>query len=258
MTKQQYIVLFSGISLFLVLYLGFDTQTKNQKSAIQSRQRTLERMDIGNLLNDAKDELSIVQGDEIAIYEQQLQNSDEGSKVEIWKKLSGLWYDFKQPAIAGYYAKLIAEQINDDESWAISGSTYVICTKMEEAVNLKSYCFENAVQSFENALSLNPDDLNSRLNLSMLYANNPPKENPMKGIQMLLALNKEYPDHLPTLLNLVKLGMQTGQFEKAANRLDRIFELDPENLEAACLAAEVFHQIGNNEKADLYSAKCKN
>jgi uncharacterized protein HemY len=91
----------------------------------------------------------------------------------------------------------------------------------------------------------------------LIYAENPPQDNPMKGILMLLDLNKKFPENVGVLVNLGRLGLKTAQFEKAAQRLEKVIVLEPDNRSANCLLIEAYEGLGQKEKVLFYQNKCE-
>jgi cytochrome c-type biogenesis protein CcmH/NrfG len=87
-------------------------------------------------------------------------------------------------------------------------------------VSVKAFCNQRAVQAFENAISLNPDNASHRLNLALTYTEMPPEDNPMKGILLLRELQEQYPENTQVLNALGRLAIQTGQYARAVERLD--------------------------------------
>ena len=79
----------------------------------------------------------------------------------------------------------------------------------------------------------------------------------MKGIIMLMDLNKQHPEHVGILTNLGRLGLKTSQFEKAAQRLEKALEIEPNNLTANCLIVKAYEGLGNEEKAKAFQKKCE-
>ncbi len=74
-------------------------------------------------------------------------------------------------------------------------------------------------------------------------------ENPMEGVMMLRAILEEDPDHLQATYALGMLSMQSGQFELAVKRFDRVLEIDPNQVEAYRLKGEAYEAMGQAENA---------
>jgi cytochrome c-type biogenesis protein CcmH/NrfG len=109
---------------------------------------------------------------------------------------------------------------------------------IEKEEKVIEFCANRAIQAFENAISLDPSDITNKVNLAVCYAERPPQNNPMKGILMLIDLNKKHPENVPTLSTLGRLGIQTGQFEKAVARLELALQIEPKNIKVNCLLAQ--------------------
>lgn len=258
MNKLQLGIIFSAIALFLILYFGCETKPSNYEEVTQRRTLSAESTNINSLLVGAKKTLQSSQLDVVNAMEQQLETASiDTVKIEILKSLSRKWYELERPDISGHYALKIADMVNTEAAWSISGTTYSICVQRVNEEKIKKYCTEKAVQSFENAISINPENPQHQLNLSLIYAENPPQDNPMKGILMLLDLNKKYPENVSILTNLGRLGLKTGQFEKAAQRFEKVISLNPENRSANCLIVEAYEGLQQTEKAAFYRKKCE-
>ena len=257
MTKLQIMVVSSTILLFLGMYFGLDTKPKEQKAIERSREIAAESTDINALLNDAKSQLSSEKSTLILSIEAKLDEAQiDSARVEVLKELSSNWYKLERVDIAGFYAESIAELKNDEESWSIAGTTYAIGTQRAKEEKVKKFCFGRAVKAFENAISINPSNSTHKVNLAVCYAENPLPENPMKGILMLRDLIEKEPENVLVLTTLGRFAIQTGQYEKAIERLQQAISLEPENNKANCMLAEAFRGKGDKQQAANYATKC--
>jgi len=80
-------------------------------------------------------------------------------------------------------------------------------------------------------------------------------EQPMKGIQMLLALIKEEPANTDVMFHLGRLAIQTGQFEKAEERLKAAEKLNPKDARIICALADLYERTANKE-GENYREAC--
>ena len=257
MTRLQLTVIGSAVLFFLVLYFGCDTKPKEQQALEKSRALAAKSTDINNLLGEAKDELSTDAANAILSLEKQMEDMvGDTAKLPIKEQLSGLWFDIGYPAISGFYAQQIAETLNTGDSWSIAGTTYTICIQRTEVEKVKQFCSSRAVQAFENAISLAPENINHKVNLALCYTEAPPQDNPMKGILMLVELNKAEPDNVIVLNTLARLAIRTGQFGRAVERLESALRIEPENIKSVCLMAQAQEGLGETEQAALYAQKC--
>lgn len=259
MSKAQWISIAVSIGLIALLYFAFDTKPKEQKEIERSRAFVVESTDIQVLLKEAKEELGLGSIGEILQLEGDLEGTtSETDKVELYKSLSGEWFNRGKYAIAGYYAQQVAEIEQTEESWSIAGTTYTIGLQRSKEEKTRSFSINRAVQAFENAISINPDNVAHQVNLALVYVEQPPEDNPMKGIQMLLQLNQEQPENVLVLVNLGRLAIQTRQYDRAEARLLKALEIEPQNNSAICLLAAVYEEMGNAAKAAEYQQRCTN
>lgn len=259
MTKQQYLAIVSAIGLFLLLYFGCETKTPEQRQTEQARAFTTESTDVGVLLRDAHQALSPAQENVAATLEQQLASlpPDDTSRVSVLKQLSGRWYEWGEPALAGYYAQLVAELVADEEAWSIAGSTFAICVQREEDQRVKDFCTQRAIGAFQNAISLDPANVANQVNMALTYTDNPPQDNPMKGILLLRDLQEKYPDNVLVLNTLAGLALRTGQYQRAVERLEQALQIQPDQTNTLCLLAQAYAGLGNQAKADDFASRCR-
>jgi uncharacterized protein HemY len=258
LNKAQYLTLFAALLLFLGLYLGFSTTPSSQKIVERSRSIQVERTSFERLLEDAKAHLNAGQLAEVGNLEKQLNEATlDADRIAILKKLSGWWYAQGQIPVAGGVAEQVAELENTDTAWSVTGATFYHALVGEQNPALREFCGARALKAFESAISLNPNFVEHRVNLALVYAENPPKDNPMKAVLLLRDLEKEYPENPAVYNALGRLAIKTGQWERAIQRLEKAWLLDPENPNTPCLLARAYEAAGNSNKAAEFAARCQ-
>lgn len=234
------------MALFLILYFGFDTKPPKQKAIEKSRALSIERINIQDYIRETKSALPPNAAAAIAALEIQVEQALADSlRVPSLQQLSGRWYELRQPAIAGYYAEQVAELDGSESAWSITGTTFTLCAQQSKDPEMREFCANRGILAYENAISMNPEEPAHRINLALLYTEVPPEDNPMQGILMLRELNETYPENVPVLIQLGRLGIQTGQYERAAERLEQALSIDPTNRNAACFLIQAYEQMGN-------------
>lgn len=259
MSKLQIAVLSAALGLFLLLYFTCETKPPSQKAIEKSRAFTIERTDVSSLLEEAKSRLSTQGMADILTLEGTLDEAERDTMLlsTAYKSISSKWYALGEPAIAGYYAEEVANLEETGQAWGIAGTTYVLCTQQGETEKERQFCADRAVKAFENAISLAPDELSHRINLALIFTDFPPSDNPMKGILMLRELDGQYPENPSVLYQLGRLAVQTGQWERAIERLDKVVEFTPENRNAWCLLAKANQETGNQDRASFCQIQCQ-
>ena len=222
------------------------------------RRGPLEATGLESLIRAARAELTPAQMATLSTLDERLESQEDPERrLDLLEQLAGEWYRAGQPAVSGIYARQIAEQTESDDAWGIAGTTFTLCTR-QEGLNDKTrqFCASQAEQAYQAAISLRPRNVDHRINLALTYVENPGQEGPMKGILQLRELAEDFPEEPAVFLTLARLAMQTGQRERAAERLGRAAELAPDNPDAVCPLAKVLEELGRSEESSIFAARC--
>ncbi|GAB4494407.1 MAG: hypothetical protein OHK0019_20600 [Saprospiraceae bacterium] len=259
MNKTQYLAVLGALALFAGLYFGFDTKTDKQKKVERSRLLQGQSTSLETLLADAKAHLDASQSAQVTEQEEQLgKATTDAERAAILKRLSGIWYEFGQIPIAGSFAEQVAELENADSSWSVAGATFFNGLVSSQDPVVRKYCADHAIKAFESAISLNPAKVEHRVNLALVYSENPPPDNPMQAVLMLRELESKHPDN-PSVFNaLGRLAIKTGQWQRAIERLEKAWSLDKNNPNTPCLLAKAYEEAGNLTKSNEFAVICKN
>jgi tetratricopeptide (TPR) repeat protein len=256
MIKKHHFILGIGVVLVLVLYFGFSIRSTKSKVQEKSRSLVAEVMSGDNLIREAKDGLDKSQLEVLVSMEQRLSNQPADS-VSVLKEMASFWYKAGNAAASGVMAEKIATTMTTAESWSICGTTYVLCLTQQSDERIRQFCASKSRAAFENAISLEPENTDHRINLAISFVESPPQDNPMKGVLMLRELNEANPENVNVLYHLAKLALKTGQVERAITRVEEGLALEPDNTGLNCLAVEVYELAGNTEKAGNAREKCE-
>jgi tetratricopeptide (TPR) repeat protein len=257
LNKSQYIIIGAAIIAFFVMYFGCETKPKNVKDLEKSRSLNMQVTSIQNIILEARKSLK---PDQISVIEriQSELDRDTANKIETLEMLSSKWYELGFPVISGHYAEEIATKKNTEEAWSIAGTTYSLGLKSVKSEKEKDFSREKAILSFEKAISLNPSNVNHRINTAICYVEHPPKDNVMAGIMMLRDLNTKYPENVNVLNQLARLALKTNQIDRAFERLNQAIKLEDKNKTTICLLAEAYEAKGDIANAELYKKQCLN
>jgi len=257
MSKAQLITILAAVALFAGLYFGLDTKPDKQKVIERSRSIQGESTSFETLLDDAKAHLDAEQSAQVAELERKIKAStDEAERIQLFKNLSGLWYRIGQIPVAGGIAERVAEMENTDAAWSVAGATFFNGLQAAQDQVIRQYCAGRAVKAFESAASLTPETVEHRVNLALVWAENPPPDNPMQAVLMLRDLESKYPEN-PSVYNaLGRLAIKTGQWQRAIERLEKAISLDNNNPNTPCLLAQAYEGVGNTEKATEFAKRC--
>lgn len=256
--KAQIGALLAAAALFLGLYFGFDTRPGKNKVIDRSRAIQGEQISLESIVEKAKASLAPDKTQSLGALEQQLAAAEsENQKAITLKKISAFWFNTGQVPVAGGYAEEVAEIENADSSWSVAGALFYNGLVNEKDPAIRDFCASHAVKSFESAVSLAPEKVEHQVNLALVWAENPPPDNPMKAVLMLRDLEQKHPDN-PSVYNaLGRLAIKTGQWQRAIERLEKSWSLNKKNPNTPCLLAKAYEGAGNTEKSTEFAALCK-
>ncbi len=258
MKKPQYFALLAAAVLFLGLYLGFDTKPSGQQTVEKSRAIQGEATSFESLLADAREHLGESEKAAAAELDKQYDAAaTDSERIEVLKKLSGFWYRTGNRAVAGGFAERVADLEQTDAAWSIAGATYFQALQASDNPVLRQYCAGRAVKAFESAASLNSDEPEHRVNIALVYAEQPSADNPMQAVMLLRDLEAKYPNEPAVYNALGRLAIKTGQWERALQRLEKAYELDPANPNTPCLLAKAYEGAGMADKAETFAVLCQ-
>ena len=257
LSLTQKLSLLASVVLVIVLYFGCERKSPEIRGVEKSRSGQLEATGVQNLIKDARSQINSEQSLLLEELNKSLNATEnEAEKAEILKKISSRWFEFGFPAIAGHYAEEVAKYLDDEESWAIAGTTYAIALNRSDDEKVKSLSFKRAVNAFEHALSINPGNISHKVNIAVCYTDFPPSDNPMQGILMLRELNDQHPENISVLNQLARLAIRTNQIDRAKERLEQALTIDPANKTSNCMMADLL--ASQNEDNSKYLKYCNN
>lgn len=257
MTKFQLSVLSFSVLFFCFMYFGLNKKPKKYSEIERVRSQKAESTNVSSILIDARKKLTVEQSTILHSLESILKEVEsDSSRVEVLKKISSNWYKNGRADLSGVYAEQIAEIENTEATWSITGTSYLIAVQSAKEKKIKDFCSARAIKAFENVISLNPTNVDYRINLALCFVENPLANTPMKGILMLRELIEKYPENVSVINTLARLAIQTNQFERAISRLEKAISIEKQNLETNCLLSQAYSAIGNTTKAEAYKELC--
>lgn len=256
--KEQTFLILGAVILLAVLFFGFDNKPTTHKALEKSRALNTREFDIPTLRPEARKNLKEEEIEYLDALEAQIKHvGPDSDKLNILKELSGYWFKLQNPIMAGLYAREVADKENTGSAWAITGTTFASGLKKEDMdEKQKRFARDQALEAFENAISLEPDVIDHRINQALCYIEAPKQDEPMKGIQMLAGLATKYPESPAPPFHLARLAVQTGQYERALTRIEQAMKLDPAEPKIACLAIDIYSALQKKAEAEKLTDIC--
>lgn len=176
-------------------------------------------------------------------------------KEDLQRQLAKQWDDVNQPAPAAFYYLELARKQNRFDDWLNAGNRFNDAYRATQDSTTQSAMVLNAVEAFQNATKLKPDNLDAKSGLGVADVNGG-APSPMTGIGLLLEVVSKDPNNWNANLNLGMFAMKSGQYDKAINRFKTLIAQKQE-VEPYFYLAESYKQLGMKKEAiDAYE-KCK-
>ncbi|MEO5569813.1 MAG: tetratricopeptide repeat protein, partial [Bacteroidia bacterium] len=167
--------------------------------------------------------------------------------LSLYDSLAGIWDQKKIFALSAYYYEQKATKDKTEKSYISASFRFFDAYKNASDSSLKINMVDKAITNYTKVLELNPDNLDAKTDLAILYAEATP--DPMKGIMMLREVIATNPNHENAQLNLGFLSVKSSQYEKALERFDKVLEINPKHIDAYLLKAQVYVQMNEKQKA---------
>ncbi len=174
-------------------------------------------------------------------------NNPDAESLTYYDSIALLWDERKMYSLSAYWYEKKAEQDNSESSFLNAAYRYFDAIRQAVDTNVRSLLIQKAIDAYTRVITLNPQNLNARTDLGILYAEN--SDNPMKGINLLLEVIKEDPGHEMAQLNLGLLSVKSGQLDKALERFDKVLAINPSRIEVHLYKAHVYMQKNKNRLA---------
>jgi tetratricopeptide (TPR) repeat protein len=155
---------------------------------------------------------------------------------------------------AAWFAERATTFFKTDESLLKAGNafyeayTYAIDPKKQEAWAVKARGYYTSV------LEKNPKDLVVKTKMAMTYLSSP---SPMQGIKMLREVLAEDPKNELALYDMGMLSVQSGQYAKAAEWLEKLVNVNDRHLQGQLLLGVAYLNLGQKDKARQQFEKVK-
>jgi tetratricopeptide (TPR) repeat protein len=245
--KQITLILVTLVLVSVLFYLGYKSpvakSTETASAAIRNE------FNFGNYLDQSRKAIPATVRAHVLLLEQQ--QSDQVNLVS----LSRIWDSVGYPLISAHYAMEVAEVQPDEQNWQQAGAKFYRAAEASTDSAMQMMAASNAKKAFEKVLAINPDNLDAKNALGILYiqVNN----DVMKGVALLKEIVAKDSNNLQAIFTLGMLSIQSGQLDKAEQRFRKLISLQPFNAEYYYYLAEVYAKTGRKENAIKAYETCK-
>lgn len=151
---------------------------------------------------------------------------------------------------AAYLHLKKAKLQNTAFSWAQASESVFKAASMEADSLLRGFLMQETQVAADEALTLDENQGEASLYKGLALTDN--AETRMNGVPFLLKVVRANPNHLLANYTLGMLGIESGQYDKALTRFEKLISLQPSNPEYSYYAGQCASLSGDKEKAKKY------
>lgn len=250
--NKQFILAGSGLALVILLFLFGRTA---EKKSVLPVLEVAKSFNINKLIDSVKRKLTPSQ----AIYVSKLENGISRGDVlsqqtAAYTSLANFWKD--SIGVFEPYAFYIIEGAkldNSEKNLTFAARLMLDNLRHEQDEAKLNWQTSEAIQLFERALKLNPDNDDLKIGIGSAYVYGKGRsgnaEATMKGIQQLLSVVRKDSGNMKAQMVLGVGGLISGQYDKALERFKKIVLAEPGNLEAVAYLADTYAAKGEKDQA---------
>lgn len=170
---------------------------------------------------------------------------------ESYRLLAAFWKDsVPNPVLHYHYAAQLAELDNSEKSLTFAAHSILAYLPYAHNQQEQVWLANKGKQLFDKALAMNPANDSSVVGAGgcVMYGAGT-EGGPMAGITSVRQVAERDSTNLFAQYMLGIGGMISGQFDKAAQRFEKVVKAQPDNIEVMFKLAEAYEQAGNMEQA---------
>jgi tetratricopeptide (TPR) repeat protein len=259
MKRQQIWVAGTGVLILLVLYFFGNTVPPHKKpdAAAGGASGVAGHKSIGlqDILPELEAHLTPAQLSYVNRLQQSVVRGDvKAQQLNADRQLARFWKDSVTDGflLYAYYTGEAAKLENSEKSLTFAARKFLDGLQVQESTQLKGWMATEAKELFEKALSINGADDSAKVGLGASYIFGAQAGDPtevMQGIQQILEVARRDSTNMYAQFMLGVGGIESGQYDRAIERLTTVIRHEPRNVEAILLLAEADQQKGDKAGA---------
>ncbi|MFI5128857.1 MAG: tetratricopeptide repeat protein [Chitinophagales bacterium] len=252
MKKPQLITIITALFFVAIIFLfGRTIPLKSSSKAVNNGQSTTTGNLTDTILNMAKRELRPDQLTRLASLEASISGAtSKDQKLEVYHQLAHFWKDsagFLLPF--AFYEGETARLENSENSLTFAARLFLENLQQEQSLDFRRWEALQAKDLFERSLIINPNNDSAKIGLGACYLFGNISAAPMEGIGKIKEVLDRDSTNVYGQMMMVRGSLMSGQYEKAISRLQLVYQLKPNNLEAILLLADTYERINDKSNA---------
>lgn len=254
MSKKQLIISVSGLALVILLFIFGSTVAPKGKVQVPAA-KTVKDFDILSFIAEEKKHLSASQLITLAKLENSVTRGDVNSQlITANTQLANFWKDSARSFEPyAYYLSEAAKLDKSEKNLTFAAQLILDNLRAEPDEAKLNWKTAQAIALFEKAIELNPENDDLKVGLGSCYVFGKGRvggsEETMKGIQQLLSVVRKDSNNMKAQMMLGVGGYVSGQYDKAIERLKKVINAQPGNIEAVAFLADTYAAKGDKAEA---------
>lgn len=179
---------------------------------------------------------------------------DQKSKAGL-ENLIVLWDSLNNQLISAHYMAQYADLEPTEKNWFAAGSKFYTFASLSNDSIIMIEAAGKAKKAFEKVLSMNPENLDAQTALAAIYIQ--VDQDVMKGVGLLKDVVTKDSNNVQAIFTLGMLSIQSGQFDKAEERFEKLISIQPFNPEYYFYLGEAYAKAGKTQKAIKTYETCR-
>lgn len=259
MKKPQWITVAVGLILTTLVYFFANTKPPRTVAEVETHSEddghdhgpVAGELTTDSILVYGKKQLNPEQLNYVIGLENSVKRGDvRAQQLKIFHSLSHFWGDSMGffPAYAWYEAEA-ARLENSEKSLTFAARLFLDFLIQEPNAQLRKWEGLQAKDLFERSLKINPDNDSARVGLGSVYLFGNISEAPMQGIAEIRKVLEKDRNNVYARMTLAKGSLMSGQVDKGIAHLDTVYQLQPGNIEATLMLADIYERQKKNQDA---------
>ncbi len=251
MKKQQIFLIGAGIVLLCTIYFFGRTVPHNGHAPQAQHDDHSDEIDFTIILEASKSDLTPAQHYYVTQLESGVVRGDvKNQQIKAYQQLASFWKDSAHKLLPyTYYTSEAAKLENSQKSLTFAARLYLDGLMQQKEPRLKTWMAKEAKVLFDKALELNPDNDSLKVGLGSTLLFGGIGSTPMEGILLIREVADRNPSFLYAQQTLGMGSMMSGQWDRAIERFEIVYQLDPNNLEAMFLLADAYERKNDKTNA---------
>ncbi len=251
MLKSQYIIIAIGVFLIIGLFMLPKTVVSNKDKNVEQAEskKSTDSQEATDLSNSEMHQAKLTQEQNALLDRlrpQFAKAKTEREKALYFDSLSLVFRPANLLDSIAFYAESLTNLFPNVRTFLTTADAYYEVFSFAMSEQKSKQAAEKARLYYEKILAQEPENSDVKVKLGVAYTIT---ASPMQGIKMIREVLEQEPDNQLALFNLGLLSMQSGQYDKAVGRFERLLAINPRDVNACLLLGQSLVNLNKTKEA---------